>query len=93
MSEEENKEVTAQDLVDIALDSELTLNVNWEAFDVDKEVIFTKMAENVLAQIGQVPQEHQVIVCMATMTKMLVENFVLNVHINDLTNQLENKEQ
>ena len=89
---EEKREVTAQDLDDIALDSDLTLDVNWEAFDVPKEEIFTKMAENVIDQIGQVPPEHQIIVCMATMTKMLVENFVLNVHINDLTTQLSNKE-
>lgn len=89
---EQENTLTAQDLVDIALDSEMTLSVNWEAFDVPKEEIFTKMAENVIAQIGSVPHEHQIVVCMATMTKMLVENFVLNVHVNDLTKQLENKE-
>jgi hypothetical protein len=39
------------------------------------------MASNVLEQFLEVPEEQRLTVAMATVTKLLVENFVLNVKL------------
>ena len=70
------------DIVDqlsqLAQESEMTMLIDWEELNISKEAIFRHMATNVLQQLESVDENDRAVVAMATMTKLLVENFVYN---------------
>jgi len=49
---------------------------------VELEHALRQMADKVLEQIVSIKEDERMIVCMATMTKLLVENYILNVRLN-----------
>ena len=46
-----------------------------------KEQAYLMMASQVLEQMESCPEDQRAVVAMATMTKLLVENFVLNLRL------------
>jgi hypothetical protein len=48
----------------------------------EMEHALRQMAENVVEQIVNLQDNERLIVCMATMTKLLVENYILNARLN-----------
>lgn len=83
----EEKENTIKQLAALAKESESSITVNWDAFDIQEDEAFIMMASNVVEQMESVPEEHKAAVCMATMTKLLVENFVLNLQLKSSQNE------
>jgi hypothetical protein len=65
-------------LSQLAQESEMAMPIDWEELNISKEDIFRHMAANVLQQLESVGENDRAIVAMATMTKLLVENFVYN---------------
>ena len=47
---------------------------------------FEMMATNVLEQLMALPENQRAVVAMASMTKLLVENFVLNLRLKGAEN-------
>ena len=45
------------------------------------------MAKNVFEQLDSLPEEQRAAVAMASMTKLLVENFCLGTILNGITNE------
>ena len=73
--------ITASALVDLAMEAEMTDPIDWGMLSMEERQAYTLMATSVLEQIGDLPAEQQLTVALATMTKLLVENFVLNVKL------------
>ena len=73
--------ITTAMLVDLAMQAEITDPIDWGQLSIEERQAYTLMATSVIEQIYGIPEEHQLMVAMATMTKLLVENFVLNVKL------------
>ena len=63
-------------LAQLAQESDMAMQVDWNALNISKDEIFKHMATNVLQQLENVAEEERAVVAMATMTKLLVENFI-----------------
>ena len=69
-------------LSQLAQESEMSVDVNWEEMNISKNDIFNHMANNVLQQMESVDENERAVVAMATMTKLLVENFIYKAKLN-----------
>lgn len=81
---EQEKQATVLQLSELAKQAELKEPINWDNFDFSKDEIFNKMSEKVIEQISSIPEEQRLIVSMATMAKLLVENVVLTAQKNKI---------
>lgn len=76
-------------LVDIAMECELSDPIDWGMLHITEKEAYQMMASNVLEQFQDVEDKQQLIVILATMTKLLVENFVLNLRLKGAENVLK----
>lgn len=74
--------ITASMLVDLAMQAEITDPIDWAQLSMEERQAYTLMATSVIEQMSSLPDDQRVMVAMATMTKLLVENFVLNVKLS-----------
>ena len=72
---------SVDELVDLAKHSELGDPIDWGLLAITEKQAYQMMASNVLAQIEGLEKEQRTYVAMASMTKLLVENFVLNLKL------------
>lgn len=77
--EDTNK--TVEVLADLAMEMEKTDPNDWTDADVDPKKAYAMMASNVIEQFDGVKKEQHMTVALATITKLLVENFLLNVKL------------
>jgi len=70
-------------LVGLAKEVEIKDPIDWTKMQVTEDDVYELMAANVIDQIFSLPDEHKLTVSMATMTKLLVENFVLNIKLGE----------
>lgn len=73
--------ITTSMLVDLAMQAEITDPIDWAQLSMEEHQAYTLMATSVIEQINGLPEEQRILVAMATMTKLLVENFVLNIKL------------
>lgn len=73
--------ITTPMLVDLAMQAEITDPIDWAQLSMEERQAYNLMATSVIEQINGIPEEQRLMVAMATMTKLLVENFVLNVKL------------
>tara|TARA_B110000503_G_C6982030_1_gene343644 strand:- start:317 stop:580 length:264 start_codon:yes stop_codon:yes gene_type:complete len=76
-------------LVDLATECELTDPIDWGLLAITESQAYQMMASSVLDQFEELKQDEQLMVAMATMTKLLVENFVLNLKLKGAENVLK----
>lgn len=69
--------LTTKQLAELAKEASLRDPIDWSKLNVTEDVAYELMASNVLEQMEGVKDEEREIVLMATVTKLLVENFVL----------------
>lgn len=74
--------ITTTMLVDLAMQAELSDPIDWAQLSMEERQAYTLMATSVIEQMNSLPDDQRVMVAMATMTKLLVENFVLNVKLS-----------
>jgi hypothetical protein len=72
---------TVKQLAELARESGEHDPIDWGQLKVTEDQAYEMMASNVLEQFLDVPEEQRLTVAMATVTKLLVENFVLNVKL------------
>ena len=70
-----------EELVDLAKHSELGDPIDWGLLAITENQAYQMMASSVLEQITELDKDQQTYVAMASMTKLLVENFVLNLKL------------
>jgi|TARA_B110000967_G_C18555926_1_gene397692 hypothetical protein len=75
------KQATIQQLAALAQEGEMKDPIEWGELAVTEENAFLMMAAQVLDQMEGCPEDQRAVVAMATMTKLLVENFVLNLRL------------
>lgn len=81
----EKKSSIAQ-LAELAMESELTDPIDWGMLSITEKDAYFMMAANVIEQLGSLSDKERPIVAMATITKLLVENFVLNLRLKGAEN-------
>jgi hypothetical protein len=76
-------------LVDLAMECELTDPIDWGLLAITEEQAFQMMASQLLEQFDSIVDENFRMVLLATATKLLVENFVLNLRLKGAENILK----
>ena len=64
-------------LADLAQEADDS-KVDWDSISMTKNELFLLMAHNVVEQIDSLDEKEQLSVAMATITKLLAENFAKN---------------
>jgi hypothetical protein len=68
-------------LVELAQEVEIRDPIDWGMLSINESDAYELMANSVLDQMYSLPESYRETVMMATMTKLLVENFVLNIKL------------
>lgn len=74
---------TVKQLIELAKESGSAAEIDWSQHAVTEEQAYQMMASQILEDVTSLPESHQLTVCMATITKLLVENFVLNLALSE----------
>jgi hypothetical protein len=76
-------------LVDLAMECELEDPIDWGLLRITEKQAYQMMASQLLEQFDGVNKEDMLPVILATSTKLLVENFVLNLKLKGAENVLK----
>jgi len=76
-------------LVDLAMECELEDPIDWGLLAITEQQAYQMMASQLLEQFDNVSKDHLIPVILATATKLLVENFVLNLRLKGADNVLK----
>lgn len=71
--------ITLEQLADLAYETEFTDPIDWDYLLIEERDAYRLMASHVLEMVDGVSEEERLLVCMATVTKLLVDNFLLNI--------------
>jgi hypothetical protein len=73
--------MNVNDLADLAQQVEITDPIEWGYLRVDETTAYRLMASSVIQIINNIENDQKLDVAMAAMTKLLVENFILNLKL------------
>ena len=73
--------ITTSQLADLAMHIDQVDPIDWGMLSIKEEDAFRMMASQVLTMLKEVEPEQQLIVAAASLTKLTVENFVLNTQL------------
>ena len=73
--------VTPSQLADLAMHIDQVDPIDWGMLSIKEEDAFLMMAQQVLETLRDTDDEKQLIVAAASLTKLTVENFVLNTQL------------
>lgn len=76
-----NQNETVKQLASLAMEAEVSDPIEWGELSIKEQDAYEMMAASVISQIEGLPEDQRPIVAMATITKLLVENFVLNIKL------------
>jgi hypothetical protein len=82
----EERKLSIIQLAELAMETDKTDPADWGLLRISERDAYIMMASNVIEQIESVKEEERPIVAMATITKLLVENFVLNLRLKGAEN-------
>ena len=74
-------EEVIEQLSALAMEAGLDEDINLAELNVDKQELYKHMASNVFQQMNNVSENERAVVAMATMTKLLVENFIYKMKL------------
>ena len=75
---------TLEQLTEFAKDVELGDSISWDGLNVDRDRIYQIMASQIYDQSLTWGDDDKEIVMLASIVKLLVENFVFNVKVESL---------
>lgn len=70
-----------EQLVNLAKTVQVNDTVDWSKINVKEDEAYNMMAKSVIQQMAGVDPDHQNVILMATVTKLLVENLALNLQV------------
>jgi hypothetical protein len=73
--------LTVDMLADLAMQAEIADPIDWGMLSIEERQAYNLMAGTVIDQIAGLPDDRKLLIAMASMTKLLVENFVLNIKL------------
>lgn len=65
----------------LAQEVEITDPIDWDMLNVDENTSYKLMAISVLEMFQKIEKDQQLVIALASVTKLLVENFVLNLKL------------
>jgi hypothetical protein len=74
--------ITAHQLADLAMQADLSDPIDWGLLNIKEEDAYLLIAEQVLDSMRKNAHDQQLIVALASLTKLTVENFVLNLRLH-----------
>lgn len=77
------KSLTPEKLIELAMEADLVDPVDWGLIPIEERKVYEVMASNVIEQFSNIKDEDQLLIALATLTKLLVENFVLNYQLGN----------
>lgn len=83
MTENLTKTEAVGRLIALAKEVEVRDQIDWSQLKVTEAEVYEMMGNSVVDQMYSLPDEHREGVALATMVKLLVENFVLNTKLNE----------
>lgn len=83
--------VTTSQLADLAMHIDQADPIDWGMLSIKEEDVYLMMAKQVLDMIREIEDEKQLMVAVASLTKLTVENFVLNTQLYQNTSLSPNK--
>lgn len=72
---------TVKQLAELAMQADMVDPIDWGELAIKEQDAFEMMASNVISQMEGLADDERPVVAMATITKLLVENFVLNLKL------------
>jgi hypothetical protein len=76
------------ELIDLAKHVELGDAISWDGLNVDRDRTYQLIASQIYEQIDEWGDDREIIM-LASIVKLLVENFVLNVKVQNLETGLD----
>ena len=73
--------MNVNELADLAQQAEITDPIDWDYLNIDEKTAYRLMASSVIEIINNIEENQKLDIAMASMTKLLVENFVLNLKL------------
>ena len=73
--------LTVEQLADLAQEAEFKDPIDWGMLPIEESAAYRLMANSVVEQFNDINDSDMLPVAMATITKLLVENFVLNYQL------------
>lgn len=73
-----------QNLVELAKEVEMGDPIDWGMLNISEDQAYSLMANHVLELFRDTPPDQRLVVALASMTKLLVENFVLNLKLQGM---------
>jgi hypothetical protein len=73
--------LTVEQLADLAQEAEFKDPIDWGMLPIEESAAYCLMANSVVEQFNNINDSDMLPVAMATITKLLVENFVLNYQL------------
>lgn len=86
MTEQLSKTEAVAAIVELAKEVDIKDTIDWSTIPISMNEAYEMFAENVLTQMMSVPETYRETVMLSTMTKLLVENFIMNVKLKEKTN-------
>jgi|TARA_R110000796_G_scaffold36173_1_gene92477 hypothetical protein len=77
-------------LVDLARECDTADPMDWGTLKVTEDQAYQMMASNLLDQMATLDEDQRLHISLATTTKLLVENFVLNLKLKGAEDVLKN---
>ncbi len=78
-----HNQLDIEQLVDLAKEVEMGDPIDWGMLNIGEDEADALMASHLLELFSQVPNDQQFTVALASLTKLLVENFVLNLKLTN----------
>ena len=79
--------LSVEELATLAQEVEVTDPIEWDMLSVDESTSYKLMAASVLELFGNMEKDQQLTIALASITKLLVENFVLNLKLETKNGQ------
>lgn len=79
--------LSVEELAILAQEVEVTDPIEWGMLSVDEATSYKLMAASVLELFGNMEKDQQLPIALASITKLLVENFVLNLKLETKNGQ------
>jgi hypothetical protein len=72
-------QITTSQLARLAKEAEITDPIEWGELTIQEDVAYEMMAASVIEMMTKLKDDEKEVVAMASIVKLLVENFVLNL--------------
>lgn len=72
-------QISTKQLAQLAKEAEITDPIEWGELTIQEDVAYEMMAASVIEMMMKLTDNEKEVVAMASLVKLLVENFVLNL--------------